>query len=123
MRIRPSLVAIALAFLATFLLLYGIPGLIEWELVRHVNPLFACFAIGDFLGCAFLYFVGLRRTAALLYFLASVLEAYLLLSHRISSASLMWITDLLPAFVAAVVVAGLQGPDVPFLFGGRRWRH
>ncbi|HMD95831.1 MAG TPA: hypothetical protein VKM93_00670 [Terriglobia bacterium] len=119
---RHPLVAVPVVFIGALLVFYGVPGLIEWELVRHTSPWLACVALGDLLGCAFLFTVGLRRTAVALYCLASALEAYLLASHRVSAASLVWITNSLPAVFAAVLAAYLQKPDPSFLRENRRER-
>jgi len=108
-----SLITVLLAFIVAFVLFYGVPNLIEWELLRYTSPWLASVAFGEFLGCAFLFIIGLRRTAVAIYFLASAFAAYLLWSHRVSAASLVWITGLAPALLASILVAYLQETD-PF---------
>ena len=116
---RDSFLTVLLVFVVAFLVLYALPGLIEWELLPHAGPWLVCVAFGDLVGCAFLFVIGLRRTAVILYFLAGAFEACLLLSHRASGASLVWITNLLPALAVSALVARLQASRVPFLL---RWR-
>jgi len=118
----PSLITVVLAFVVAFVLFYGVPNLIEWELLRFTSPWLASVAFGELLGCAFLFVIGLRRTAVAIYFLASAFAAYLLWSHRVSPASMVWITGLTPALLASALVAYLQKPDSSFYPATRHGR-
>jgi hypothetical protein len=83
---------------------YGVPSAIEVGLLRiGAGPWLACVLLGDVIGCAVLYILGLRRLAIALYVVCSGIEAATLLSHHVPANTLVWLTNLLPAAAVAVV--------------------
>jgi hypothetical protein len=83
-------------------LLYGLPTIFEFEVVRYLGP-WACVIVGDLCGCAFLFYLGLKRLSVGLYVLTTLAEAALLSGHLLSPQALPWLTDLLPAITAGGV--------------------
>ena len=88
----------------TLALLYGLPKIVQLQMLHHFNPWFACVLAGDLLGCGFLFCLGLRRLAVIVYILVTLVESALLLTHAVSPRTLAWITDAVPAILAAGVL-------------------
>jgi hypothetical protein len=86
-------------------LVYGIPVVIEMELMRrHVSPWFACVLFADLPGCALIFGLGLRWTALAVYLATAVFEAAALIAGVAPEQRLVFATNVAPAVVLAVVL-------------------
>ena len=95
---------LAAALLAAALV-YGIPVLIERELIRrHVSPWIVCVLFSDLPGCALIFGLGLRWTALIVYLATAVCEAAALVTGVAPEQKLVLVTNLAPAIVLAIVV-------------------
>lgn len=91
------LAVVSITSLAT---LYGLPKLVEFWLLSHLDCLAVAFA-GDLLGCGvYAYYVGWRR-ALLLYWLLTTAELLLFENQLIACRNLLWEQDAVPAIVLA----------------------
>jgi len=97
-----ALVAAVFAF--CMILLYGMPGLAELALARHF-PWISCVLLSDLAGSAFLFLLGFKRLAVTIYLITSATEAVLLGTREVSAHSLVWLTNLLPALLAAGILS------------------
>ena len=101
-------------FVLAVAVLYAVPGIVEFAIVRHLGPWVSCVVLGNLFGCAILFHWGLRRTAIGIYVAAGSLEACLLETHAVSPTSLIWLTNLIPAMIVAVLIALICTPDGAF---------
>ena len=94
---------VSAVLISVIAVLYAVPVGIEALLLRHTSP-WTCILLGDMAGCGVLFLLGHRIFSTMLYLIATGFEAYLLAVHSISSESLIWITNLLPALAVAYLV-------------------
>ncbi len=94
--------------LASFLLLYCVPNLVESYCLVHFGPLTACVFVGNLLGCAVLSASSWRRALGLYLLLAS-LDFLLLHFDVVSPHFMVWITDLVPALLVTRSAVSLAG--------------
>lgn len=97
-----ALVAAVFAF--CMILLYGMPGLAELALARHFSWI-SCVLLSDLAGSAFLFLLGFKRLAVTIYLITSATEAVLLGTREVSAHSPVWLTNLLPALLAAGILS------------------
>jgi hypothetical protein len=91
------------ASLVAALAVYAVPLAVELLLIRvHANPWFVCVLLGDLAGCAFLYLLGFRMAALIVYVLAGLFEAVSLL-RGMPPHTLVWMTNIAPALAGAIV--------------------
>lgn len=84
---------------------YILPSVIETELMRHVSAWIACVGLGDLAGCSFLSLVcGLKKTGLLLYLFLTGCEGSLYGLRILPRSVLVWIVDLVPALMVAVLI-------------------
>ena len=84
--------------------LYVLPSGLELILLRRHVSAWSCVVIGDVAGCLFLFKLGFRKTALVLYVVVSAVEALILSSRLLTPESLVWITNLVPALLSASIV-------------------
>jgi hypothetical protein len=93
------------AALLTAVLVYGVPVSMELEMLRwHANPWLVCVLFADFPGCAFLFVLGFRSTALIVYLLTTAVEASALFFGWESHQTLLWTTNVVPAVVSGAVM-------------------
>ncbi len=93
------------AALLAVVLVYGIPILIETELIRrHVSPWIVCVLFADLPGCALIFGLGLRWTALTVYLATAACEAAALMAGVGPEQKLILATNLAPAIVLGVVL-------------------
>ena len=91
--------------LGTLAAVYAMPTLAEIALMHfRVNPWMACVLLGDLPGSVVLYKLGFRKAAIVVYLSATVGEALMLGFQLIPAATLVWITNAIPAAIVSVVV-------------------
>lgn len=85
--------------------LYALPVLMELTLIHgDTSPWFSCVVLGDFLGCAVLFLLGMRRLGVWIYLASTAAEAFLLALKVLSPERLIWVTNLVPALVVAALL-------------------
>lgn len=93
------------ALLSVAFFIYGVPTALEFLAAQHLNPWIAVILPGDIVGCFWLAaVVKMRRTALLLYLALTASESCLYALGLVSSANLVWTTDLVPALFVAVMI-------------------
>ena len=93
------------ALLSVAFFIYGVPTALEFLAAQHLNPWIAVILPGDIVGCFWLAaIVKMRRTALLLYLALTASESCLYVLGLVSSANLVWIADLVPAFFVALMI-------------------
>jgi hypothetical protein len=95
--------AIVALFLASFLVLYGVPTLAEIMTFAPVGPL-AFILIGDFASYVVLFFLGYKWTAALAYVGARVIELLLVQTGIVPLNSMLWVTDAIPSLLCSAIL-------------------
>jgi hypothetical protein len=73
----------------TLTLLSGLPRVLELQTRHHLNAWFTCVFVGDLVGCGFLFCLGLKRLAAIVYILVTLVESALLSNQAVSSRTLV----------------------------------
>jgi hypothetical protein len=92
------------AALVTVFGVYALPAGAELFLLRfHVNPWFVCVLFGDLFGCLILFLLGLRALAFGVYATSALVES-LSLMWGIPPNRLIWMTNVLPAMTAGIVI-------------------
>lgn len=100
---RPSAFLIAAA-----LLLYGLPTVLEFLLIRQVNPELVVVVVGDLFGCAFIaIFFKKVWLGIALYALMSGIEASAYGLHLLPRGTLPWIADAVPTLVVLGLIQKL----------------
>ena len=90
---------------------YAIPNLMELSLLSsRINPWLSCVLFADVAGCGILFLLGFRRLALTIYIASSLIEACLLMTHKVPLHFLVWITNAIPAVVVGGILlkAGLR---------------
>lgn len=98
-----------------FLLLYFLPNGIESLFLQRGAPPVVFFVFGDLVGCAAIKVLLNRRWALGIYLMSSAMECGLFYCGTVSLRTLIWITDLVPAIVIAMLVTHAA-------YRGRNWR-
>jgi len=92
-------------FLTVTVALYAIPTGLEYVLEKqHISPWVSVVLLGDLAGCAFLYALGFRTLALKIYAVSTLVKAAIVAATG-SRSPLLWISDIVPALVAATVVS------------------
>jgi len=102
---------VLVASLLATAVVYAIPNLMELSLLSsRINPWLSCVLFADLVGCGILFLLGFRRLALAIYTGASLLEAFLLMTHKVPLHFLVWITNAIPAVVVGAILlnAGLR---------------
>jgi hypothetical protein len=93
------------AFLTVAAVLYLIPTGIEYFMAeRHISVWLSAVILGDLVGCGILYLLGFRRLAVKIYAVSIPVKAVLVLVMG-EKSPVLWLTDVIPALVAATIVS------------------
>jgi hypothetical protein len=92
------------AVLASFVVFYVVPTLIEFRLARHVDPLLTYSFFGDLLGCIGIAFFNWKFAVAL-YLGLTVVELLFTRGGLIGLSTLPWLTDFVPAVIISLYAA------------------
>lgn len=93
------------ALVPIVLLLYALPTLAELAFLRfQISPWLACVVFGDLLGCAVLFFAGLRKIAVLVYAAAGAVESVFLLFKILSPESVVLMTNVAPTLAVVLLI-------------------
>lgn len=86
------------------LVLYALPTLAEVAFLRFRDNPWGCVVFGDFLGCAVLFGLGLRKMAITIYAGATATEGVLLFFKILSPKWVVLMTNVAPTLALAAVV-------------------
>ena len=94
-----------LAILSAVAFLYALPTAVELVASQFLNVWLSCIVPGNLAGCICIGAIfRMPRTAIVLYLTLAILEGYLLLSHLLSHAAVLWVVDLVPTLTVAALV-------------------
>jgi hypothetical protein len=97
---------LAFSMLSVAFFIYAVPTTLEFFAARHFNPWISTILPGDVTGCLWLAaFFKMRRLGLLLYLVLTASESCLYAFDLVAAGSLVWITDLVPAFFVAVMLS------------------
>jgi hypothetical protein len=89
------------------LLLYVAPTGLEALLILCVPPTLAVGAVGDATAYLALFFLGFRRTGAVVYLASKTVEILALKTRMISPDDLLWLSDLFPTITCCILICWL----------------
>lgn len=93
------------ASLVTAAAVYAIPVIFEIALFHlGLNPWLICVLFADVPGSILLFALGFRRLALTVYLATTALEALLLCFGLVPAESLVWITNIVPAAISAIIM-------------------